>query len=79
MTVNPLGDALAEIADRIRALDADLRQHVCPQCGRPWAGVVPTGMTPEQAGLCVGHKRPTLPQIGGGLEEPGDPDKEAQQ
>ena len=47
---------LQQVVRALRSLDTDLRKITCPTCGKPVSGIVPVGKTPEEVGLCIGHK-----------------------
>ncbi len=49
---------LQQIVKALHFLDEDLRsKSKCPICGKPSAGIVPNGKTPEEIGLCTGHRK----------------------
>jgi hypothetical protein len=37
----------------LKAMDADLRKTTCPICGKPTGGIVFSGETAEQSGICT--------------------------
>ena len=41
------------VLDGLRALDADMRTHLCEKCGKPTGGIAFGGESREQAGICT--------------------------
>lgn len=47
------GNPFAEIRNSLAAFDAEIRQSLCPTCGLPLCGVVPTAPT-DMKGIVTG-------------------------
>ena len=56
-------EGLKALRETLRAWDAELRSKTCAICGRPVSGLVPTGKTAAEVGICTGshslYDRPT--------------------
>lgn len=50
-------EELRALRETLRAWDAELRRNTCPVCGRPVSGLVPTGRTAAEVGICTGCHR----------------------
>ena len=62
---DPMSNPLQSLRDALQRTDEELRREsVCLHCGKPQAGIVQSGMTREEAGLCMGHGPVVMPREG---------------
>jgi hypothetical protein len=46
-------DKFFAVLDGLKALDAEMREHLCEKCGKPTGGIAFGAESREQAGICT--------------------------